>query len=230
MNDKNREKRFPNESEEYRVQRNALLQKELELRAQIEAVAALRRELPLGGEIEQDYDFVRVSDGTTIKMSELFSQGKDTLLLYSYMFAPDADQPCSSCNSITDSFNGNAPHLTERVNFAVVTKAPATQMKTLSGKRNWGNLTILSSFSNTYNKDYFTETDKGQQLPPMNVFIRRDGHIYHSYSTEMLYAATEGDPRHADLFWPLWNMFDLTPEGRGTDWYPKLIDQEQKHD
>ena len=29
-----------------------------------------------------------------------------------------------------------------------------------------------------------------------------------------------GQPRHADLTWPLWNLLDLTPEGRGTDWHP----------
>jgi predicted dithiol-disulfide oxidoreductase (DUF899 family) len=30
------------------------------------------------------------------------------------------------------------------------------------------------------------------------------------------------DPRHVDMLWPLWNLLDLTPEGRGKDWYPKL--------
>jgi len=30
------------------------------------------------------------------------------------------------------------------------------------------------------------------------------------------------DPRHVDPIWPLWNLFDFTPEGRGTNWYPKL--------
>jgi predicted dithiol-disulfide oxidoreductase (DUF899 family) len=30
------------------------------------------------------------------------------------------------------------------------------------------------------------------------------------------------DPRHVDLIWPVWNLLDLTPGGRGTDWYPSL--------
>ncbi len=30
------------------------------------------------------------------------------------------------------------------------------------------------------------------------------------------------DGRHVDFMWMLWNVFDTTPEGRGTDWYPKL--------
>jgi predicted dithiol-disulfide oxidoreductase (DUF899 family) len=26
--------------------------------------------------------------------------------------------------------------------------------------------------------------------------------------------------RHVDMMWPLWNVLDATPEGRGTDWFP----------
>ena len=28
--------------------------------------------------------------------------------------------------------------------------------------------------------------------------------------------------RHVDMIWPLWNLFDLTPEGRGGNWFPRL--------
>jgi len=24
------------------------------------------------------------------------------------------------------------------------------------------------------------------------------------------------------MMWPLWNLLDLTPEGRGMGWYPRL--------
>ena len=49
--------RFPNESDEYRAQRDELLDLEVELRAQVEAVAAKRRELPRGGLLGHDYRF-----------------------------------------------------------------------------------------------------------------------------------------------------------------------------
>jgi predicted dithiol-disulfide oxidoreductase (DUF899 family) len=64
----------------------------------------------------------------------------------------------------------------------------------------------------------------GDQIPALNVFVRRDGRIHHFYNTELLYAPPEKgqDGRHVDLIWPLWNMFDLTPEGRGEKWGPRL--------
>ena len=55
--------RFPNESPEYRQARNVLLAKEIELRRHIERVAALRRALPLGGGVPEDYAF-EGHDGT----------------------------------------------------------------------------------------------------------------------------------------------------------------------
>jgi predicted dithiol-disulfide oxidoreductase (DUF899 family) len=91
-------------------------------------------------------------------------------------------------------------------------------------ERGWRHLRLLSSASNTYNRDYHGENEKGGQLPTLNVFARRDGRIYHTYCTELLFAPSDRgqDGRHVDPIWPLWNMLDLTPEGRGTAWYPKL--------
>jgi predicted dithiol-disulfide oxidoreductase (DUF899 family) len=49
--------RFPGESEEYRRERNRLLEAEAGLRRAIEEVAAHRRTLPLGGVVPDDYRF-----------------------------------------------------------------------------------------------------------------------------------------------------------------------------
>ncbi len=218
------DKNFPNESEEYRVARDKLLQKEIELREQIESLNELRRVLPMGGEIKENYEFRRVNDDTAVKFSQLFAPGKDTLVLYSFMFAPDAAHPCTSCNAIGDSFDGNIPHLEDRVNFYIVTKAPVTKMKAWAETRGWRNLQMLSSTYNYYNRDYLAENDEGFQMPMLNVFVKRPEGIFHTYGTELLYTRFEkGDPRHVDMLWPLWNVFDLTPEGRGGLWYPKLI-------
>ena len=43
---------FPNESTAYREARNALLDAEIALRRQTEAVAEMRRSLPPGGEVD----------------------------------------------------------------------------------------------------------------------------------------------------------------------------------
>ena len=120
--------------------------------------------------------------------------------------------------------NGSAIHIQQRPNFAVVAKSPIERIREFARSRGWKNLRLLSSASNSYNADYQGENEKGNQMPSLNVFVRRNGKIFHAYNTELLFAPPEPgqDGRHVDMIWPVWNMFDYTPEGRGTDWYPKL--------
>jgi len=215
--------RFPGESPEYRAARDELLEAEMELRRNIEAVAAKRRQLPLGGKVEQDYVFQQ-SSGGEVRLSELFADGKDSLIIYSYMYGPQMAQPCVSCTSILDALDGEGPHVMQRANFFVVAKSPIEHIMKFTTERGWRNLQLLSSANNTYNRDYHAENEKGDQLPALNVFVKRDGPIHHFYNTELLYAPSEPeqDGRHVDQIWPLWNLFDLTPEGRGAKWYPRL--------
>jgi len=214
--------RFPNEKPAYRSARDKLLKAEMKLRRDIESVAALRRKLPLGGALKKDYAFD--DGGGRVRLSELFADGKDSLLVYSFMFGPEMKSACSSCTSILDGLNGQAPHVTQRVNMAVVAKSPMERIKEFANGRGWNNLRLLSSAGNTYNHDYHGETDEGSQIPTMNVFTRRKGGIYHTWSSELLFLKPDKgqDGRHVDLVWPLWNLFDLTPEGRGTTWHPAL--------
>jgi predicted dithiol-disulfide oxidoreductase (DUF899 family) len=223
--------RFPGEDTGYRTARNELLEAEISLRKKTEEVAALRRKLPLGGKVPEDYIFeetsARLQDPTLVRkvrMSELFQPGKDTLALYSYMYGPQMKAPCVSCTSILDGMDGTAKHVMQRINFAVVARSPLERILQNARERGWRNLRLLSSANNTYNRDYHGENDQGAQLPSLNIFVRRDGGIYHFYHTELLFTASEPgqDGRHVDMIWPLWNMFDLTPEGRGKDWYPRL--------
>jgi len=214
--------RFPGESDGYRAARNELLEAEKTLRRDVERVAAMRRALPLGGTPAEDYVFE--GEGGPVRLSELFEDGKDSLIVYSYMFGPQMKSPCVMCTSILDALDGEAPHVVQRVNLAVVAKSPIDRILGFTQPRGWRNLRLLSSAGNTYNRDYGGETDNGAQMPMCNVFVRRDGKVHHFYGTELLYEQPEPgqDGRHVDMFWPLWNLFDLTPEGRGTEWYPKL--------
>jgi predicted dithiol-disulfide oxidoreductase (DUF899 family) len=223
--------RFPNESPEYRTRRDALLEAERGLRAQIEQVAEMRRQLPLGGTLPEDYvfeegpaDIAGTGPARPVRLSELFREGTDTLVLYSFMYGPNMKQACSSCTSMLDSLNGAAPHIQQRVNLAVVAKSPLDRIRQFARGRGWDNLRLLSAAHNTYTADYHGETVEGNQMPALNVFARRDGHIHHTYCTELLYAPFERgqDGRHIDLIWPLWNVFDMTPDGRGTTWNPRL--------
>ena len=223
--------RFPGESQRYRRARNELLRAEIGLRRHIEKVATLRRQLPLGGEVKQDYVFEEGAPDLAdhdavrqVRMSELFRPGKDSLVLYNFMYGPSMQQPCPMCTSMLDGLHGNVAHATQRMNFAIVAKSPIRRIRDFARQRGWTNFRILSSAGNTYNHDYHGETADGSQSPSLNVFVRRGQKVHHFYNTELLFAPTEPgqNPRHVDLLWPLWSLFDLTPEGRGTDWYPKL--------
>src|SRR4051812_41289276 len=108
------ETRFPGEDAKYRAARDKLLNAEIALRAHVEEVAAMRRGLPLGGAIPEDYVF---EEGRgRIRLSELFAAGKDTLIIYNYMYGPGMAAPCPMCTSILDSLDGAAAHLTQRAN------------------------------------------------------------------------------------------------------------------
>ena len=219
-------KHFPNESQEYRTARNTLLEEEIALRRHTERVAEMRRALPVGGKLKEDYSFEEFVNGQKriAKLSELFDPGKDTLVVYSMMYHPDDENACPMCTSIIDGLDGAAPHIRDRINFVVITKAPIEKTTKWANGRGWQHLRLLSSFGNSYNRDYFAENEKGGQLPNLNVFTKTPEGIFHRYATELLFGGADPgqNERHVDTIWPIWNMFDLTPEGRGTDWYPQF--------
>lgn len=222
-------KKFPGESAKYRAARNRLLASEVELRRKLEAVAAERRKLPLGGEVTTDYTFKAWSPKTnrtsSVRFSELFAPGKDTLFLYNFMFPEslESDLPCPSCTSIIDAVDGAAPHLEQQINFAVVAKAPLARFRNHARRRGWQHALLLSSAGNTYKRDYHAESPEGYQLPIAQVFVRRGGKIHFFWASELLWAKTDSgqDPRHVDFMWPLWHILDTTPYGRG-DWNAAL--------
>jgi predicted dithiol-disulfide oxidoreductase (DUF899 family) len=236
---------FPGESWQYRAARDRLLEQEIELRRTMEAVAVARRELPPGGLVPHDYVFHGAgADGALIevRLSELFAPGKDSLLIYSFMFPRDAadrtpgpttgqtallplaEGPCPSCTALIDQLEGAAEHAGQHVNLAVVAKTPLPRLLAFVEERGWKRLRFLSSATSTYNMDYHAETPDGTQRPMLTVFHRNGDAIRHFWSSELFYAPTEPghDPRHVGTLEPLWNMLDLTPEGRPQDWEEQL--------
>jgi len=136
---------------------------------------------------------------------------------------PLHDGPCPSCTALLDQLDGAAPHILPRMDFAVVAKAPLSQILDFANERGWRHLRLLSTAGNSYNRDYSGETAAGLQ-PMLNVFHRDGEVIRHFWGSELLYAATDPgqDPRHVGTLEPMWNMFDLIPEGRGTTWEEQL--------
>lgn len=212
---------FPDEPAGYRAARKQLLDAEIDLRRRVEAVAEMRRALPLGGRVPEDYVFD--SAGGKVALSQLFERG-DTLVAYSFMYGPKMDHACPMCTSMLDALDAQAQHVTQRTNLVVIAKSPIARIEEHARSRGWSRLRLLSSHDNSFQRDYRAETADGDQLPLLHVFVRRAGAIHHAYSTEMLF--TPADPgqnsRHIDMIWPLWNLLDFTPEGRGTGWIPKL--------
>ena len=219
--------RFPGESAEYRRARDELLQAEIELRRQTERVAAQRRELPLGGVMPTDYVFDEWDDAAgaprEVRLSELFD-GRDTLLLYSFMIVPPEQElpfvgPCPSCTSIIDGIDGALPHITQRLAFAVAAKPPIDEFRRYGHRRGWRHARLLSAAPSRYSRDYGAETEEGYQWPLATVFVRRDDGVHHFWSSELFFGPRDPGqgPRHVDFMWPIWAVFDRTPEGRG-DW------------
>jgi predicted dithiol-disulfide oxidoreductase (DUF899 family) len=236
---------FPGESAEYRAARDRLLVQEIDLRRAMEAVATARRDLPPGGVVPEDYVFQgRGVDmlPTDMRLSELFAPGKDSLVIYSFMFPRDpgderpgprvgqtallplAEGPCPSCVALLDQLDGAAEHAAQLINFAVVAKAPLPRVLAFGEERGWRHLRLLSSANNTYNRDYLAETAEGEQRPMLSVFHREGETIRHFWGSELFYAPTDPgqDPRHVGTLEPVWNLLDLTPEGRPTVWDEQL--------
>jgi predicted dithiol-disulfide oxidoreductase (DUF899 family) len=215
---KHHEHRFPGESEAYREARDELLEAEIALRRQEEEVAAMRRQLPPGGAIPEDYLFTEVTPeggGDPRHLSELFAPDHDTLLIYSLMYA-DGGNPCSSCTAIVTGLDRITRQFGAHVDFAVVAKASVPALRDLALRMDWMDVRLFSWGGTRYGNDYFGEDEDGQAAPMLNVFVRDAEGIHHSWGSELMLAPSdEGqEPRHVDMIWPFWKILDLTPAGR----------------
>jgi predicted dithiol-disulfide oxidoreductase (DUF899 family) len=210
---------FPNESREYREARNALLAEEIELRRHLERVAEQRRALPLGGFVPEDYELV--SPRGPVRFSDLFGD-KDTLVVYSMMFGPQRARACPMCTAVMSSWNGAARNVQDRVALAVFARSPIERLLDWKAERGWTDLPLYSDSTGAYTRTYVSAEDA--DMPGLNIFLKRDEVIHHFWAGEFNFDMADPgqDPRTAPEIDPLWTILDLTPGGRGKDWYPKL--------
>jgi predicted dithiol-disulfide oxidoreductase (DUF899 family) len=232
---------FPNESAEYREARNALLDAEIALRRQTEAVAALRRALPPGGEVPEDFAFERIGDRQRperVRLSELFGE-YPSILVYSFMFGPERDVPCPGCTHLLDCIDGAARHVPQRAPLYVVAASPIARLAAWAHARGWDHLQLLSTAGNGYNAHYYGNTAaltpamraaRGYKPgddwdePMLNVF-RKDGDtIRHFWGSELVFAPEDPGQHHRgiDFADSVWGLLDTTPEGRGDTFFPKV--------
>ena len=208
------------ESEEYRRQREDLRVAELDLIDHVERVAAQRRNLPADTVVE-DYELVDVPSGERVRLSGLFSATDRTLVVYHLMYGKAQTEPCPLCTMWIDGYDAAAPHLSPNIDFAVVAAADPAAIDAHAASRGWSNLRLLSAGDSTFKYDLGSEEADGAQTEWISVFtLGDDGTVRHLYSRGAQMADDHRE-RGIDLLSPVWNLLDLTPNGRG-DWYPSL--------
>ena len=223
-----RQTNLPNESAEYLSKREEVRQAEIELMKQRERVAELRRQLPKGATI-QDYEFL---EGPTsldagdepvrkVRLSELFTDPNRSLLIYHLMYGKKQSNPCPMCTAWIDSLNGIAHHLAQNIDVAIVAAADTATLRAHARKRGWDKLRLLSAGESTFKYDLGSEDREGNQDSTISIFTRdSDGTLRHFYSVHPRLAEDIME-RGIDEYIPIWNILDLTPQGRG-DWYASL--------
>ena len=218
-----RQTNLPNESPQYLAKREVVRLAEIELRNAREKVAALRRELPTGATVE-DYEFIEgpasLDEGDEpahkVRLSELFTAPDRSLIIYQFMFGKKQTSPCPMCTAWIDSFNGVAHHLAQRVDLAIVAAADLPELRAHARKRGWHKLRLLSASTSTFKYDLGSEDREGNQDSTISVFTRdSDGTLRHFYSVHPRLDANI-EERGIDEYNPIWNVLDLTPQGRGT--------------
>ena len=211
---------YPNDSAAYRDARTALLAEEIDLRRHIERVAAQRRALPPGGEA-RDYPFVDES-GQTVGLSALFG-AHDTLVTYFWMVGPSRERPCPMCTAFLGALDIPARDISQRVAIVVIGRSPVARQLAFARERGWQNLKFFAAVGDDFARDYRGLAPDGSEWPALDVWVKHEGKVRHFWGAELGGTADPGqDARGAPDPTPLWNILDLTPAGRGTDWYPQL--------
>jgi len=227
--------RLTNESAEYRARREELRLAEIDLMQRRERVAELRRSLPPGAAV-QDYEFqegpVDLGAGDaptrTVRLSELFTGPNRSVVIYHFMYGKRQTNPCPMCTMWIDGYNGVAQHLAQNVDFAVAAAADLPALRQHARNRGWHDLRLLSCGPSTFKYDLRSEDAEGRQDSTISVFTRdRDGTLRHVYTAHP-WMAENVKERGIDLLTPVYDVLDLTPEGRG-DWYAKLAYPDGPH-
>lgn len=204
----------PDASANARALREELHRAEVALRDQRERVAELRRQLPRDTPSE-DLMFEELRDGrfVPVRLSELFSDPAKPLVLMHFMFGKAQTQPCPMCTMWADGYAGVVPHLTQRLNFVVIVAGELERFDVFARERGWHDLRIVSAADTSLKRDLGFENAVGEQTPGVSVFERSsDGKLTHFYS---VCAFGPDGGRMMDLLSPVWNFFDLVPDGRG---------------
>jgi predicted dithiol-disulfide oxidoreductase (DUF899 family) len=213
---------FPGESRAYADARQNLLAQEIELRRHLERVSEQRRALPPGPIIEKSYRFAD-RNGAEFDLVDLFGE-HDTLVTYFWMYGPQRARPCPMCTNLLGPLNGNAADINQRAALRILGRSPVERQLAFAQERGWSCLEFVQSVGDDYARDLGALTPDGQEYPALVVYQRDGAQVRLFWAAEMSgdMADPGQDPRGAPDLAPLWNILDLTPQGRDPHWYPKL--------
>lgn len=216
---------FSDASQDYVAARRALLEQEIALRRLGTRVAAQRQALPPGPIITKDYRFHDANgvEHGSRSLADLFGD-KDTLVAYFWMFGPERERPCPMCTNWLGAVNGNARDIKQRVALKVFGRSPVERQVAFAMERGWRDLDFVQTEGDDYANDLGLIRDDGYENPGLHVF-HRDGdavRLFWSSGMTMDMADPGQDARDYPDIASLWTVLDLTPAGRGEDWYPKL--------
>jgi predicted dithiol-disulfide oxidoreductase (DUF899 family) len=213
---------FAGENDVYADARKALLAEEIELRRHMTRVSEQRQALPPGPLVRVDYRF-KDENGNEVSLLDLFGR-HDTLITYFWMYGPQRERPCPMCTNWLGSVNGNAADVKQRVALKILGRSSVERQNAFAAERGWRDLDFVETIGDDYARDLGVLTPEGDESPALVVYTKDGANVRVFYAAEMpAEAADPGqDPRSAPDVASLWNLLDLTPEGRGTDWYPKL--------
>jgi predicted dithiol-disulfide oxidoreductase (DUF899 family) len=213
---------YPNEPAGYRGAREALLAEEIELRRHLARVAAQRAALPLGGAVPEGYQF-EDEQGARMGLADMFGD-HDTLVTYIWMYGPERERPCPMCTNFLGPLDANANDIEQQVALAVIGRSPVGRQELFARERGWRSLRFYATIGDRFPADYRGLGPDGAEWAALNVFVKRDGRVFHFWGGELGGETADPgqDPRSAPDLAPLWNVLDMTPRGRAPDWYPRL--------
>ncbi len=213
---------FAGESPEYADARKALLAQEIAFRRAMTRLTEQRRALPPGPVIDPEYRF-KDANGAKVGLADLFGEHA-TLITYFWMYGPQRERPCPMCTNWLGGVNGNASDIKQRAALKILGRSTVERQQAFAAERGWHGLDFVQTVGDDYARDLGLLNPDGTENPALVVY-RRDGddvRLFYAAEMPMDAADPDQDPRTAPDIAPLWNLLDLTPEGRGTDWYPRL--------
>lgn len=216
-----RRRAFPGEDELYARARKSLLAEEIDLRRKIARVAEQRRALP-PGPLMKDYRF-RDAEGTEGGLADLFGH-HGTLVSYFWMYGPERERPCPMCTNWLGAVDGNANDIQQRVALKIFGRSPVERQRDFAAERGWQGLDFVQTVGDDYARDFNLLNADGSENPALVVFKKSGSNVRMFWRSEMTrdMADPGQDPRDAPDIASLWTILDLTPSGRGADWYPSL--------